>query len=65
LTIDDYQVHELAMLLDRLFGKDNQLGVASFAIIRLAVHGKWISICHEYAFFFALLRQVNCAASTI
>lgn len=53
VTIDDYQVHELAMLLDRLFGKDNQLGVA---VIRNNPSGRstvsGISICHEYAFFF-------------
>ena len=28
VTVDDYQVHELAMLLDGIFGRPNQLGVA-------------------------------------
>jgi len=58
VTIDDYQVHELAMLLDRLFGKDNQLGVA---VIRNNPSGRstvsGISVCHEYAFFFRVTES--------
>jgi adenine-specific DNA-methyltransferase len=53
VTIDDYQVHELANLLADLFGKDNQLGVA---VIRNNPSGrstvKGFSVCHEYAFFY-------------
>ena len=53
VTIDDYQVHELAYLLDRVFGKSNQLGVA---VIRNNPSGRstvrGFSVCHEYAFFY-------------
>jgi adenine-specific DNA-methyltransferase len=53
VTIDDYQVHELAILLDDLFGRDNQLGTA---IIRNNPSGRstvrGLSVCHEYAFFY-------------
>jgi adenine-specific DNA-methyltransferase len=53
VTIDDYQVHELAKLLDDIFGRENQLGTV---LIRNNPSGrstvKGISICHEYAFFY-------------
>jgi adenine-specific DNA-methyltransferase len=53
VTIDDYQVHELAFLLDRLFQRTNQLGTA---VIRNNPSGRstveGISISHEYAFFY-------------
>jgi adenine-specific DNA-methyltransferase len=53
VTIDDYQVHELAHLLDRVFDKSNQLGVA---VIRNNPSGRstvrGFSVCHEYAFFY-------------
>lgn len=53
VTVDDYQVHELGLLLDQIFGRDNQLGVA---VIRNNPSGrstvKGFSICHEYAFFY-------------
>ena len=53
VTIDDYQVHELASLLNDKFGRTNQLGVA---VIRNNPSGrstvKGFSICHEYAFFY-------------
>ena len=53
VTIDDYQVHELAFLLDRIFERANQLGVA---VIRNNPSGRstveGFSICHEYAFFY-------------
>ena len=53
VTIDDYQVHELAKLLDGVFGRENQLGTV---VIRNNPSGrstvKGISICHEYAFFY-------------
>lgn len=53
VTIDDYQVHELAFLLDRLFDRSNQLGTA---VIRNNPSGRstveGISISHEYAFFY-------------
>jgi adenine-specific DNA-methyltransferase len=53
VTIDDYQVHELALLLDRIFKREHQLGVA---VIRNNPSGRstvsGISICHEYAFFY-------------
>ena len=54
VTIDDYQVHELATLLDSDFGKDNQLGTA---VIRNNPSGRpsvtGLSVCHEYAFFYS------------
>jgi adenine-specific DNA-methyltransferase len=53
VTIDDYQVHELAGLLDNIFDRANQLGVA---VIRNNPSGrstvKGFSVCHEYAFFY-------------
>ncbi|MBK7674391.1 MAG: site-specific DNA-methyltransferase [Candidatus Accumulibacter sp.] len=53
VTIDDYQVHELASLIDQEFGKDNQLGTA---VIRNNPSGRpsvrGLSVCHEYAFFY-------------
>ncbi len=53
VTVDDYQVHELAMLLDHVFGRENQLGTA---VIRNNPSGrstvKGFSVCHEYAFFY-------------
>ncbi|MGN6286619.1 MAG: site-specific DNA-methyltransferase [Afipia sp.] len=54
VTIDDYQVHELASLLDEEFGKEKHLGTA---LIRNNPSGRstvrGLSICHEYAFFYA------------
>ncbi len=64
VTIDDYEVHTLAKLLQEIFGQDNELGVAT---IRNNPSGrstvKGFSICHEYAFFFgtkeaAALRRI-------
>lgn len=53
VTIDDYQVHELATLLNAAFGKDMGLGTA---VIRNNPSGRstvsGISVCHEYAFFY-------------
>jgi hypothetical protein len=53
VTIDDYQVHELAYLLDQVFDRSNQLGTA---VIRNNPSGRstvrGFSICHEYAFFY-------------
>ncbi len=64
VTIDDYEVHTLAKLLQEIFGKENELGVAA---IRNNPSGrstvKGFSVCHEYAFFFgetdaATLRRI-------
>ncbi len=64
VTIDDYEVHTLARLLQEIFGKENELGVAA---IRNNPSGrstvKGFSVCHEYAFFFgdtdaAALRRI-------
>lgn len=53
ITIDDYQVHELASILDDQFGRQNQLGTA---VIRNNPSGRstvrGLSVCHEYAFFY-------------
>ena len=58
ITIDDYQVHELATLLDNEFGKDLHLGTS---IIRNNPSGrstvKGLSICHEYAFFYGASEE--------
>lgn len=52
VTIDDYQVHELAAVLTDLFGSESQLGVA---VIRNNPSGRstvsGFSVCHEYAYF--------------
>lgn len=53
ITIDDYQVNELAYLLDSSFGKDNQIGTVAIRNNpsgRSTVSG--ISVCHEYAMFY-------------
>lgn len=53
VTIDDYQVHELAGLLDQHFGKENQMGTA---VIRINPSGRstvaGFSVSHEYGFFY-------------
>lgn len=54
VTIDDYQVHELASLLDGHFGKQRSLGTA---VIRNNASGRpsvtGLSVCHEYALFYS------------
>jgi adenine-specific DNA-methyltransferase len=53
ITIDDYQVHELAYLLDQTFGPDLQIGsvmIRNNPSGRSTVSG--ISVCHEYALFY-------------
>ena len=53
VTIDDYQVHELASLIEQEFGRDKYLGTAAIRNNpsgRSTVRG--LSICHEYAFFY-------------
>jgi adenine-specific DNA-methyltransferase len=54
VTIDDYQAHELANLLDQEFGREHQLGTA---VIRNNPSGRstvrGLSVSHEYAFFYA------------
>jgi adenine-specific DNA-methyltransferase len=56
ITIDDYQVHELGLLLESTLGRANQLGVA---VIRNNPSGRstvdGFSVCHEYAFFYRAL----------
>ena len=53
VTIDDYQVHELASLIKQEFGLDKYLGTATIRNNpsgRSTVRG--LSVCHEYAFFY-------------
>ncbi|WP_417330610.1 DNA methyltransferase [Halomonas cupida] len=54
VTIDDYQVNELSMILDNEIGGDAHLGTA---VIRNNPSGRstvnGFSICHEYAIFHA------------
>lgn len=53
VTIDDYQVHELALLLNEHFTSERHLGTA---LIRNNPSGRatanGFSICHEYGFFY-------------
>ena len=53
VTIDDYQVHELATLMSQTFGRENYLGTV---VIRNNPSGRstvrGFSVSHEYAFFF-------------
>ncbi|MFG0246379.1 MAG: DNA methyltransferase [Phycisphaerales bacterium JB052] len=62
ITIDDYQVNELATLLDSELGKENQLGVA---VIRNNPSGRstvrGFSICHEYALFYRASESADVA----
>jgi adenine-specific DNA-methyltransferase len=57
-TIDDYQVNELAYVLNGIFGQSNRLGTS---VIRNNPSGRstvsGLSICHEYAFYFKLTDQ--------
>ena len=53
VTIDDYQVHELAALLDQAFGREHHLGTIAIRNNpsgRSTVSG--FSVSHEYAFFY-------------
>jgi adenine-specific DNA-methyltransferase len=60
VTIDDYQVHELAFLLNQTFGSINKLGMA---VIRNNPSGRstvqGLSVCHEYAFFYGATDASN------
>lgn len=62
VTIDDYQVHELAILMDGVFGRSNQLGTS---VIRNNPSGRstvrGFSICHEYAFYYGKSDSANLA----
>ncbi|QQS04118.1 MAG: site-specific DNA-methyltransferase [Fibrobacterota bacterium] len=59
-TIDDYQVHELAFVLDGIFGRANILGTA---LIRNNPSGRstvrGFSICHEYGFFYGVRSECD------
>ncbi len=59
VTIDDYQVHELATLLSDHFGKEQSLGTA---LIRNNPSGRpsvsGLSITHEYALFYGQRHAV-------
>ena len=53
VTIDDYQVHELATLMSQTFGRENYLGTVAIRNNpsgRSTVRG--FSVSHEYAFFY-------------
>lgn len=58
ITIDDYQVHELANLLNLEFGSDMLLGTS---VIRNNPSGRstvrGLSVCHEYAFFYRVTER--------
>lgn len=62
VTIDDYQIHELAILMDIVFGRANQLGTS---VIRNNPSGRstvrGFSICHEYAFYYGNSDAANLA----
>ncbi len=62
VTIDDYQVNELALLLDSIFGSERNLGVS---VIRNNPSGRstvrGLSICHEYALFYQRTDSANLA----
>lgn len=60
VTIDDYQVNELAYILDTTFGKEHQIGTIAIRNNpsgRSTVSG--ISVCHEYALFYGNSEQSN------
>ena len=54
LTIDDYEVQRILMILDEIFGEENHLGTVA---IRSNPKGRMtqrkISLVHEYAIFYA------------
>lgn len=60
VTIDDYEVANLNLLMDKIFGEENKLGVVTI------MHNpggrsddKHLATAHEYALFYALDKQ-NC-----
>jgi len=54
VTIDDYEVHQLGMILDEVFGEQNRLG--NITIVNKAegrTDDKFFSTCHEYMLVYA------------
>jgi adenine-specific DNA-methyltransferase len=62
VTIDDYEMPRLFILMEEIFGEDNHLGTL---VIRINPSGrstvKGVSITHEYGLFFgkSSLSQVR------
>jgi len=60
VTIDDYEVAPLTLLMNQIFGEDNQLGTV---VIKNNPSGrsttKGFAIAHEYALFYSLLPKTK------
>ena len=60
VTIDDYEMHRLWMLLEEIFGEENHLGTVA---IRINPKGRMtkrkVSLVHEYAIFFGKGSESN------
>ena len=58
LTIDDYEIENITLLLNEIFGEDNRLGTV---VVRNNPSGRsttsGFSIAHEYALFYAKSRE--------
>jgi adenine-specific DNA-methyltransferase len=59
VTIDDYEVFTLGLLMDEIFGESNRIGIL---IIETNPRGrttnKFFATCHEYALFYAKSASV-------
>jgi adenine-specific DNA-methyltransferase len=63
VTIDDYEVFQLGMLMDEIFGEESRLGVITVLNKKSGrTTDKYFATCHEYYFVYAknpLLAKIN------
>ncbi|HXF44043.1 MAG TPA: site-specific DNA-methyltransferase [Candidatus Paceibacterota bacterium] len=54
VTIDDYEVFNLGLLLDEIFGEQNRIGILVMEVNpRGRTTNKFFATCHEYVLFYA------------
>ena len=59
VTIDDYEVATLTLLMDEIFGEDNRLGIVVIEINpRGRTTNKFFATCHEYALVYSKNSQI-------
>lgn len=63
VTIDDYEVFQLGMLMDEIFGEESRLGIITVMNKKSGrTTDKYFATCHEYYFVYAknpLLAKIN------
>lgn len=63
VTIDDYEVFQLGMLMDEIFGEESRLGIITVLNKKSGrTTDKFFATCHEYYFVYAknpLLAKIN------